>query len=201
MPAAMMRRRMPQGRLAGAGAGGEGLDATLLEAMDAAEIDAFVGWTSFDHPDRGEVEIGGFRPYVVANPPAEQLAELGRVHGAFVVRLAAMLPRVRIADTEVTSHGGGVFTVAVEVENAGYFPTALQHGVVAGAVQPTMVQIQVEPDAVLTGAAKTHMIRKLDGSGSRERERWVIRAPSGGSVEVRVRSQKGGADTATLTLR
>lgn len=203
-PAAAMRGRMPQGRGGGGAAtaaGGEGIDATLLEAMDAAGIDAFVDWTPFDHPDLGEVEIGGFRPYVTTNPPADQLPDLGRAHGEFVVRLAGMLPRVRIAETDVTSHGGGVFTVAVEVENAGYFPTALQHGVVARAVQPTMVQIQVDPDAVLTGAAKTTMIQRLDGSGARERVSWVIRAPRGGSVEIRVRSQKGGTDTATLTLR
>jgi hypothetical protein len=112
-----------------------------------------------------------------------------------------MLPRVRIADTEVTDHGGGVFTVSVEIENTGYFPTSLQHGVVSRSVQPTMVQIQVPPEALLTGDAKSSTVQQLEGSGARARFAWVIRGRQGASVEIRVRSQKGGTETATVTLR
>jgi hypothetical protein len=183
------------------GDGASSTDATVLAALEGAGIEAFVDWTSFAHPDLGDVEIGGFRPYAVVNPPAEQLAELGRSHGAFAVRLAGMLPRVRIADTEVENHGGGIFTVSVEVENTGYFPTSLQHGVVSRSVQPTIVQIQVAADAILTGAAKTSTVRRLEGSGARERFSWVIRGQEGTSVEISVRSQKGGTATATVTLR
>jgi hypothetical protein len=94
-----------------------------------------------------------------------------------------------------------VFTVTAAVENAGYFPTALQHALVARAVQPTTVQIQVPPEAVLTGAAKTSTVPRLDGSGARERFTWVIRGRAGETVEIRARSQKGGTATATVTLR
>ncbi len=176
-------------------------DATVLAALEGAGIEAFVDWTPFAHPDLGNVEIGGFRPYAVVNPPAEQLAELGRAHGAFAVRLAGMLPRVGIADTEVENHGGGIFTVSVEVENTGYFPTSLRHGVVSRSVQPMIVQIQVAPEAILTGAAKTSRVQRLEGSGARERFSWVILGQEGTSVEILVRSQKGGTATATVTLR
>jgi len=195
----------PQGRAAtprGGGTGDEqGLDAKLLSAMDTAGIQVFVDWTPFTHPELGEVEIGGFRPYATANPPADQLPELGRAHGAFAVRLLTMLPRVRIAETEVTSHGGGLFTVSAEVENTGYFPTALQHGVVSRSVEPTMVQIQVAPEAVLSGDDKTTFIRSLDGSGARERVSWLIRGSPGSSIDIVVRSDKGGTDTVSVTLR
>jgi len=190
-----------QGQAARAGAAQGGADATILTALDSAGVDAFVPWMPFTHPELGPVEIGGFRPYAVTNPPPADLAELGRKHGAFTVKLAAMLPRVRIADTKVTSHGGGVFTVTVEVENAGYFPTSLQHGVVARSVQPTTVQIQVPPEAVLTGAAKSSTVQRLDGSGARERFTWVVRGQQGATVEIRARSQKAGTATATVTLR
>lgn len=184
------------------GGGGESsTDATVLAAMDRAGIDAFVDWTPFSHPDLGAVEIGGFHPYAVTNPPAEDVQDLGRAHGEFVVRLAGMLPRVSIVETNVISHGDGLFTVTAEVANTGYFPTALQHGVVSRSVQPSIVQIQVPPEAILTGDAKTIRIPKLDGSGARERFTWVIRGRQGDRVEIRVRAQKGGTDTATVTLR
>ena len=192
------------GERGGGGGGGAtpaGGDARVLRALEDAGIDAFADWTPYAHPTLGEVEIGGFLPQVTTNPPAADLADLGRRHGEFLVRLAGMLPRVRIVDTGVTAHGGGVFTVEAEVENTGYFPTALAHGVTADAVDPTTIQIQVEPDAVLTGADKTSAIRSLDGSGSRERFTWVIRGRSGQEVEIRVRAEKGGTDVATVTLQ
>jgi hypothetical protein len=178
-----------------------GADARLINALEAAEIDAFADWSSYDHPELGAVEIGGFMPYATTNPPADQLPDLGRQHGEFVVRLAGMLPRINIVDTEVTAHGGGVFTVTAEVENTGYLPTSLQHGVVSRAVQPTLVRIQVDPESILTGNAKSSAVQKLEGSGSRAEFSWVIRAEEGETVEIWVRSQKGGTDTATVTLR
>jgi hypothetical protein len=185
--------------------GGEGAapgtDAKVLSALEAAGIETFAAWEAYQHPDLGEVEIGGFLPYATTNPPAEDLPELGRTHGEFVARLAGMLPSVRIADTEVTNHGGGVFTVSVEIVNEGYLPTALQHGVVSRTVQATTVQIQVPPDAVLTGDPKTSRVQKLEGTGARERFTWVIQGREGSSVEIRVRAQKGGSDITTITLR
>jgi hypothetical protein len=173
----------------------------VLSALDAAGIDAFVEWSAYTHPTLGEVEIGGFRPFAATNPPPEDLAGLGRDHGEFVARLAGMLPRVTIVETEVTAHGGGIYTVAVEVENSGYFPTSLQHGVVSRSVGPTTVQIQVPPEDVITGDAKTSTIRQLDGSHNRERFEWVIRGSDGARVEITALAQKGGTDSATVTLR
>jgi len=178
-----------------------GLDAKLIESMDSVGVDVFADWATYDHPELGSVEIGGFMPYGTTNPPADQLTELGRQHGEFAVRLAGMLPRVDIVSTEVTAHGGGVFTVTAEIENSGYFPTSLQHGVVSGAVQPTTVRIQVDPEAILTGDAKSSTVQRLEGSGSRAEFSWVIQGDTGQSVEIWVRSQKGGTDTATVTLR
>ncbi|HSR42682.1 MAG TPA: M14 family metallopeptidase, partial [Longimicrobiales bacterium] len=152
--------------------GVEGTDGEVLAALTGAGIDAFVEWTPFDHPDLGDVEIGGFRPYATTNPPADRLPDLGRAHGEFVVGLAGMLSRVSIVDTEVESHGGGLYTVTAQVANTGYFPTAMQHGVVARAVDPLTVQIQVPPEDVVTGDSKTSQLSRLEGSGTRERFTW-----------------------------
>ncbi len=194
-------RAMPQGGRPGTGDGAAGADARILSALDSAGVDAFVEWTAYSHPSLGEVEIGGFLPYATTNPPVEDLAELGRAHGEFVARLAGMLPRVTIVETEVTAHGGEIFTVAVEVENSGFFPTSLEHGVVSRSVGPTTVQIQIPPEDLITGDAKTSTIQKLDGSHNRERFEWVIRGSDGARVEITVLAQKGGTDSATVTLR
>ena len=200
--------RMPTGGAprgagqAAPGRGTPGADKALLSALEGMDVEAFADWTSFQHAELGEVEIGGFLPYVSQNPPASQVAELGEKHGEFLTELAGMLPRVSIAETEVTAHGGGVFTVSVEVENSGFLPTALQQGTRARAVNATFVQIQIDDDDILSGAEKTTNVEVLSGSGTRsEKVTWVIRGREGANVEIKLQSQKAGHDTATVTLR
>ena len=180
----------------GAGSG----DAGILARFDEAEIDAFVPWSTAEHPELGTVEVGGFHPYASVNAPVGWLDELGAAHGDFVVRLSSMLPRVRLVDLSSEAHGGGVFTVTAEVVNEGYFPSALQHGVVSRSVDPVLVQIQVEPEDIVTGADKSHRIQTLEGSGARERVSWLVRGSPGQEIEVRVRSQKGGSEARTVRL-
>ena len=62
-------------------------------------------------------------------------------------------------------------------------------------------QLGIDPDNLLTGAAKTSFFSRLNGSGSRESYTWVIQGRQGASFELKVRSQKGGSDSATITLR
>jgi hypothetical protein len=176
-------------------------DGGVLEALEEADVEAFVDWSPFQHPELGEVEIGGFMPYATTNPPVEQVAELGAKHGEFLVELAGMLPRVRIADTEVEAHGGGLFTVTVQVENTGFMPTSLQHGSRSRSVGPTLLQIQIDDDDILSGAAKTASVGVLAGSGSREEVTWFIKGREGAEVTLTLRSAKAGHDTATITLR
>lgn len=186
---------MPAGEDEGAGRG-----ATLEQvALDRLPGDAFVAWTPVDHPDLEGVEVGGFAPQALTNPMAYD-AEMGAAQGDFVVALAGMLPRISIVDTEVTAHGGGIYTVSAVVENAGYFPTALAHGRVARSVDPVLVQIQIDAADIVTGAGKSARIATLEGSGNRERITWVIRGDEGRQVEIRARAQKGGTDTATVRL-
>jgi small ligand-binding sensory domain FIST len=169
--------------------------------MDSEKVDGFVAWTPFKHPSLGDVEIGGFKPYVTVNPPASKIAELGAAHAKFAVHLTSLFARVGIAKTEVTALGGGLYRVKAEVENTGFLPTALAQGVTARAVKPVMVQLGVPPESIVTGSEKTNSIPTLAGSGSRQSYEWVITAKPGSTVTLKVVSQKGGADTATLTLK
>jgi len=191
-----------------AGAGAEagaaappGVDRQILRWMDAEKIDGFVNWTKANHPDLGEVEVGGFKPYAVTNPPAGKIAELGGAHAKFALYLAALFPRVKVAKIEAISHGGSIFRVKAEVENAGFWPTSLAHAQTARAVKPTLVQLGVDPKQILSGSAKTNFLPVLAGSGTRAKYEWLIRGKTGEVVELVVQSEKGGSDTAKVTLK
>jgi hypothetical protein len=202
-PAGGGARPQGQGRPGGGASrgGGGGADRDILKWMDEQNVDGFVDWEEFQHPSLGVVEIGGFAPYAVTNPPPSELTSLGETHAQFAVYLASLFAEVRIADVQVTNHGGGVFEIKAEIENAGFLPTSTAQGVRSRSVAPTMVQLGVSPDDLLTGAAKTSFFQKLDGSGARESYTWIINGRDGATIDLMVRSQKGGSDSATITLR
>jgi len=178
-----------------------GIDGQILKWMDAEKIDGFVKWTKTSHPDFGEVEVGGFKPYAATNPPAGKIAELGGAHAKFALYLSSLFARVKVAKTEVVNHGGGIFRVKAEVENAGFWPTSLAHGLTARAVKPTMIQLGVDPKTIQSGNAKTNFLPVLAGSGTRAKYEWLIRGKTGEVVELIVQSEKGGSDMAKVTLK
>ncbi len=186
---------------AGAADAPEGIDLRLLQWMDSEKIDGFVKWTAFKHPTLGDVEIGGFKPYVTTNPPAGKIAELGAAHAKFAVYLSSLYAKVAIAKTEVTALGAGLFRIKADIENTGYLPTALAQGVQARAVKPVVVQLGVPPESIVTGNQKTTQVSTLAGSGTRQSFEWVIKGVPGSTVTLKAVSQKSGTDTATLTLR
>lgn len=184
-----------------ASAGTAAFDLRLIRWMDAEKVEGFVAWQPFKHPTLGDVEIGGFRPYALSNPAAANIAALGKSHTEFVTYLSSVFPRISIASSSVTSHGGGIYRIKAEVENSGLLPTASAQGVRSRSVKPTMVQIGVAPEDIISGSAKTSFFPALAGSGRRETYEWIIKGKPGSTVTLKAVAQKGGTATATVTLK
>ena len=184
-----------------AGDGGAAFDLRLVRWMDAEKVNGFINWTPFKHPTLGDVEIGGFRPYALSNPDAAKIAELGKGHLDFATYLPSIFPKVAIADTSVTALGGGLYRVKVEVENGGFLPTSSAQGVRSRSVSPTMVQLEINPDDIVSGAPKTSFFPTLAGSGRRQSYEWIIKGKPGSTLTVRAVAQKSGSAAATLSLK
>ena len=184
-----------------AAAESQGVDRQLLQWMDKEKIDGFAAWTKVKHPGLGEVEVGGFKPYAFVNPPVAKIAEMGKAHAEFALYLPTIFPAVKIAKLEAAPQGGGFYRVTAEVENPGFLPTALTHAVTARSVKPTMVQLQVPSEAIVSGSQKTSFIQALIGSGGRMKFDWLIKAKAGSSLELKVVSQKAGADKRAVVLK
>ena len=169
--------------------------------MDAEKIDGFVNWTPFKHPTLGDVEIGGFKPYATTNPPVAKIAELGKPHAEFALYLASLFPKIAVADFSAVNLGGGLYRIKAEVENKGFLPTSTAHGQVSRTVRATMVQLSIPQKDIVTGDAQTNNIPVLAGSGRRQSYQWIVKGKPGATVTLKVVAQKGGTDTATVTLK
>ncbi len=184
-----------------AGTQAPGIDATYYKYLTSANINGFVKWQTVKHPEFADVEVGGFTPFEISNPPADKAAELGASHAKFALYLTTLFAEVKVAKTEVVNEGGGLFRIKAEIANEGFLPTALRQGVQARSVKPTMVQLQVKPEQIISGSSKTNFFQALDGSGRRQKYDWLIRAKAGDQIELKVVAQKGGTDTAKITLK
>jgi hypothetical protein len=178
-----------------------GIDATFLKYLNANNPQGFVKWQAAKHPEYGDVEVGGFAPNDIFNPPYDKLGELGVSHGKFAVYLTSLYAQVKVAKTEVVNEGGGLFRIKAEVSNEGFLPTALRQGVQSRSVKPTMVQLEVKPEQIIQGNSKTNFFQTLDGSGRRTKYEWLIKAKSGDKIELKVVSQKAGSATEMITLK
>lgn len=81
------------------------------------------GWTPFEHPQLGSVEVGGIDPRVgMWNPPYEQLDAICAQHVAMCMRLVSLAPNL-LLDVDTEPHGDGRHLVTLTVRNTGYLPT------------------------------------------------------------------------------
>lgn len=185
-------RRFPPGMDRGRSARGEeSVESKWLKWFEANTGGAgFVDWKPVDHPQLGQVEIGGFLPFARTNPPDSLLPDLIVGHARFCATLASWLPQIEVLSADVKKLGSGAYELTVKVRNRGYFPTVLAHAERARAVKPTRVEITTE--AELLSGRKIAFLDPIPGSGGVAEARWILRGKVGQTVRIVVVSEKGG---------
>lgn len=153
----------------------------------------FVNWTKFQHPQLGEIEIGGFQPYLRVNPAADQIKPLVESHAKFALYLADQFAEIELTKPEVEKLGDNVFRVKVKVINRGKFPYATAMGQQSRNVNPIMVQLKFSDDKSmkLFGGSKRYELPTLAPAEEKE-YKWMIISPSGREIDISLWAPKGG---------
>ena len=157
---------------------------------------AFKPWTPFQHPEHGEVEIGGWHPkFFSQNGPPEVLEKWAGNQARFNLYLAQSLPWLRAETPTVRrldqSGDSTTWEVTVSVRNDGRLPTALRQADLVKAVRPDRVELTLGDLEVLEPDDPEP--EDLDAYA-----RWVD--PEEGEVELGY-VQPGETRQATLTFR
>jgi hypothetical protein len=100
----------------------------------------FMDWQPYDHPQLGQVEIGGFHPkFFLQNPPPHMLEKWVSEHAMWNLALAMHLPLLELAEPEVrvldSAGDSTTFAVTVRWTNIGGMPTALRQAALVRIVQ------------------------------------------------------------------
>lgn len=198
-PARAASRR--SGRGAGSGkAGGDDQAAWIAYSDEHLDGRGFIAWTPFDHPQLGEVEIGGLVPGIRHEPPESEWVRVIDEQATFVAGLLEMLPELRVETTLVERVSEGLWRVRVRGVNERELPTRSAIGAKAERLAPIVVSPRVDPADLVTGS-RVERWETIDGNGGRRESEWVVRAPDGSDLLIDVRSSVFGDRTVTVRLR
>ncbi|MCB8919106.1 MAG: carboxypeptidase [Ardenticatenaceae bacterium] len=184
----------------------------LDETLDG---EGYVDWYPFEHPQLGQVELGGWHTFLTwRNPPYKLLEKEIAPLADFVIYNCLVSPRLELHSVETESHGD-LHKVRLVVHNTGWLPTNItEQAMKMKVVRPLEVDLALPAGATLiTGQAKTQLgqlkgrdhkgvttIWGGDPTSERAKVEWVIRAPAGSEITITASHQRAGTLRTTVTL-
>lgn len=177
-----------------------------LRWAKANDIAIFSDWKRVEHLDfpGRVVEVGGFRPFLRTNPPAEKLPSLADVHGKFLLEIASSLPRLEFAPPKVENLGGGVFRATLTAVNRGTLPTASEMSEIAQRTPALQMRLELPAGAKLLQGSGRRRLSVLRASGGSAEETWLIQLPPGSgplTATATVWSPSVGQATVSVPLK
>jgi len=133
----------------------------------------FVEWEKFQHPDLGEVEIGGFVPYLETTPKPKYIDSLLAVQLPWLLQLTNKMPEISIAEEELTDLGSGVYKLELFIENNG----TLSYPIAMGQrnSQPAPLIVVLDGDFEILEGLKRTPLGSIGGNQVRKLT-WLVKA-------------------------
>jgi len=163
----------------------------------------FSDWTSYDHPEYGSVEIGGWhRIYITQNPPPELLEEECKTQIPWILYIAEQTPLIEAAKPVITPLDNETYKIEITVSNSGGASTNLtERALQAHLIKPVEAEIDVFGANIMEGEKK-QIVGHLGGSKpviDRMRQSvktvsWIVRKDaSNARISIKITSEKGGS--------
>jgi hypothetical protein len=173
-----------------------------LKWFDKHAPKSFIQWQSIEHPDfpNQQVEVGGYVPFSLTNPPANIVKEVVDRHTDFLMLVIQRLPRIGIRKIETKHLGHGTYDIKIQVENTGFLPTSLAQGQTTREVYPTRLVMELDDEFFLSGARITSL-PMISGSDDMVELRYVIYTPSRKKIEFEIISMLAGQIEGTINLQ
>jgi hypothetical protein len=150
---------------------------SLLKWAESNGIsNVFFDWKEIAHPDfpNQRVEIGGFFPLALQNPPLKYSEMAGVQHAPYVKMLLASMPEIAIENLKVDKLDKEVFRVSIEVVNKGGLPTGTQLGQKIRFVEKLKTSLVLEPKQQILSGKKIDLAGPLM-PGERKEHTWLIK--------------------------
>ena len=184
--------------------------------------DEYVEWKPYDHPQFGQVEMGGvWKKYQGRVPPRFMNEELCHRNMAFSLYQAAEMPLIRMGETSVEKVGGDVYRVFVDITNPKVAPTIMARAAQNGVVRPDLLLVDGKSVEVIAASfidnktvykanpAVTPLVDQKDlkriivrnGHPGKTTRTALLLVKGSGTMTVAYDSVKGGKASTTVTLK
>lgn len=169
----------------------------------------FVNWHSYNHPQLGQVEIGGWnRKFIRQNPPSEFIEPEIKMYLPWMLWLAEVSPRVVIKDVGVEWLDKNLAKVTVRVENEGYLPTNISKRAIESSIAvPVRSLIELKKAELISGTLRAD-IGHLTGRRDEEMEtskgkvEYIVKTTgSDATIKITIQSEKGGTTIREVKLK
>ena len=173
-------------------------DKALLAYIDNQNNgDGFVNWTTYNHPTLGEVEIGGYKPYLTTTPSADEIETLCKAQVPWLIKLSEKIPQISFIDYKVENLGAGIYELEVFVENSGELPYPIAMG--QRNREPAPVVIKLEGDIeFLQGKSRTPL--GSIGGNQVKKLKWLIKADKSTKIRAIIESKGLGNDVKQIEI-
>ncbi len=176
----------------------------------------FNDWEPFDHPEYGEVEMGGWGKFFGRINPRFMSMEAFHRNMAFTLYHADEMPIMAMGDTRVESMGNGLYKVQVDITNKRLIPSITARAMNHRVVRPDLLTVDGTVEIVAAGwvadrnrPGKTQMIDQEDlnrimirsGHPGRTTKTIEYLVRGTGNMEVTYSSVKGGTASTTVRVR
>ena len=185
-------------------------DLKILQWIDQTKSpDAYVNWYPYEHPQLGNVELGGWNVmYTWRNPPPAYMEEEASLQAPFLLSLGDMLPHLSVHKLEVSTLGEEKYRINLVLENTGFLPTyTSQQGKKRKAIRPVRIEIELPAGATLVNGKRRTDLGHLEGrsnkldvsniwdfspTDNRARAEWVIHGTPGSTVKLNILNERAG---------
>jgi hypothetical protein len=180
---------------------GKSAEAAFLKFAAKNKIaDPFVPWTEITHPDfpGKKTEVGGIKPFVMINPPADTLASLIEKNYKFVTAVAAMHPELEFLDIKTENAGENIYRVSLKLHNKGLFATNAEIGEISTWTRILRISLEPASGQSFLNGRKVQNVSRIEGGQFREFS-WLINGK--GNLKVTAGALNTGTVTATIELK
>jgi len=158
----------------------------------------FVPWITVSHPDfpNQKVEVGGIKPFVMQNPPFNMVDSIAIQHTNFILKLAAMQPKLEFHNLKVEKLSGGLSRITADLFNNSPLPTHSELGEKSRWLRKIRIDITKDKKEVIAGNT-IHLIDKLDAFETKTMS-WIVKGS--GNVEIKAGAAHCGIATLNTKL-
>ena len=157
----------------------------------------FVQWGKYNHPSLGEVEIGGFVPYLETTPKSERIDSLLKVQLPWLLQLSKYLPDISVVDQKITDLGAGVYRLELFIENKGSFAYPIAIGELNKQPAPVVIVLDGEID-LLQGLKRTPL--GTIGGNQVKKLTWLMKTDKKPTIAVTLESLVFGSKVKQIKI-